>query len=99
MWVQEDSLTVEYGGEALSRYEVECDPVAGVNSVGRLRRVKSPTLFETSIVLSQLKLFDLGEVLGEEGWMKAIKLDEYALRRPRRPNELQQVLFPYTEAI
>ncbi len=40
VWVQEDSLTVEYGGEALSRYEVECDPATGVGSVGRLRTVK-----------------------------------------------------------
>jgi len=34
VWVQEDSLTVEYGGEALSRYEVECDPAAGVGGEG-----------------------------------------------------------------
>jgi len=47
----------------------------------------------------QLRLFDLGEVLGEEGWVKVLKLDEYAPRRPRRPDELQQVLFSYTEAI
>ena len=99
MWVREDSLTVEYGGEPLSRYEVECDPATGVGSVGRLRRVKGHTLFETSIVVPQLRLFDLGEVLGEEGWAKFLKLDEYAPRQARRPDELQQVLFPYTEAI
>jgi hypothetical protein len=61
--------------------------------------VKSHTLYETSIVLAQLKLFDLGEVLGEDGWIKVLKLDEYALRQPRRPDKLQQILFPYTEAI
>jgi len=99
VWIQEDSLTVEYGGEALSRYEVECDPATGVSSVGRLRRVKSHTLFATTIVPPQLRLFDLGEVLGEEGWMKFLKLDEYAPRRPRRPDKLQQVLFPYGEAV
>lgn len=99
VWVQEDSLTVEYGGEALSRYEVECDPAAGVGAVGRLRRVKGHTLFETSIVLPQLRLFDLGEALGEEGWAKFLKLDEYAPRQARRPDALQQTLFPYTEAI
>ncbi len=99
VWVAEDSLTVEYGGETLSRYEVECDPAAGVGAVSRLRRVKSHTLFETSVVVPQLRLFDLGEVLGEEGWMKFVKLDEYAPRRPHRPDELQQVLFSYTEAI
>jgi putative transposase len=99
VWVQEDGLTVEYGGEALSRYEVECDLPAGVSSVGRLRAVKGHTLFETSIILPQLRLFDLGEALGEEGWMKALKLEEYAPRLPHRPDKLQQVLFPYAEAI
>ncbi len=99
VWVQEDSLTVEYGGEALSRYEVECDPATGALSVGRLRRVKGHTLFETSFTLPQLRLFDLAEALGEEGWIKVLKLDEYAPRQPRRSGELQQVLFPYTEAI
>ena len=99
VWVQEDSLTVEYGGEALSRYEVECEPAAGVRAVGRLRGVKGHTLFETSIVVPQLRLFDLGEVLGEEGWVKFLKLDEYAPRQLRHADELQQVLFPYAEAI
>lgn len=99
VWVAEDSLTVEYGGEALSRYEVECDPAVGANSVGRLRGVKGHALFESSIVLEQLKLFDLGETLGEEGWMKFLKLDEYAPRQPRRPDKLQQVLFTYAEAV
>jgi len=31
--------------------------------------------------------------------MKFLKLDEYAPRQARRPDKLQQVLFPYTEAI
>src|SRR5215213_8518370 len=60
VWVREDSLTVEYGGEALSRYEVECDPATGVGSVGRLREVKGHTLFENSVILPQPRLFDLG---------------------------------------
>jgi hypothetical protein len=99
VWVQEDSLTVEHGGEALSRYEVECDPASGVGSVVRLRRVKGHTLFETSVVLPQPRLFDLNEALGEEGWAKFLKLDEYAPRRARCPDGSQQVLFPHTEAI
>ena len=101
IWVAEDSLPVEYGGEALSRYEVECDPVAGVSSVGRLRRVKSHMLFESSrtSTAKPLKLFDLDEVLGEEGWMKFLKLDEYEPRQSRCHDKLQQVLFPYLEAI
>jgi hypothetical protein len=96
--VQQDSLTVEYGREALSRYEVECDPVTGTGSVGRLRQVKSPTLFETSFLPSQLRLFDLGEVLGDEGWIKFLKLNEYAPRRVRRPDELQEMLLPLADA-
>jgi hypothetical protein len=99
VWVAEDERTVEYDGEALSRYEVECEPATGVNAVGRLRRVKSHALFENSIVVPQLRLFDLGEALGEESWMKLLKLAEYAPRQPRHPDELQQVLFAYTEAI
>jgi putative transposase len=99
VWVQEDSLTVEYGGEALSHYEVECAPAVGALSVGRLREVKGHTLFENSVILPQPKLFDLGEFLGDEGWMKFLKLDEHAPRRLRLPNGLQQVLFPYTEAV
>ncbi len=74
-------------------------PAAGVGAVGRLRRVKAHALFETSVVVPQLRLFDLGEALGEEGWAKFLKLDEYAPRRSRRPDLLQQTLFPYTEAI
>ena len=61
--------------------------------------MKGHTLFETSVVLPQLRLFDLGEAFGEEGWMKFLKLDEYAPRQALRPDQLQQVLFPYTEAI
>ncbi len=74
---------------------------SGVSSVGKLRRVKGHTLFETSIasLAKPVRLFDLEEVLGEEGWIKVLKLDEYAPRQPRRHDELQQVLFPYTEAI
>ena len=99
MWIQEDALTVEHGGEALSRYEVECAPAAGASAVGRLRRVKSHTLFENSVAPPQLRLFDLGEILGEEGWLKTIRLRDYAPRGPRSPELLQQVLFPYTQAI
>jgi hypothetical protein len=61
--------------------------------------VKAHTLFETSIIVPQPRLFDLGEVLGEQGWIKVLKLEEYAPRKPRRPEQLQQVLFPYTEAV
>jgi len=41
----------------------------------------------------------LDETLGEGGWLKALKLDEYAPRRSPRPQASQQVLFPYAEAL
>ena len=97
MWVAEDAPTVEYGAEALSRYEIECDPADGVSSVGRLRKVKGHTLHESTIVPPQLRLFDLSEVSGEEGWVKFVKLAEYAERQPHRLNGLQQVLFAYED--
>jgi hypothetical protein len=60
--------------------------------------VRCPTLFETSHAPLQQKLFRL-DALGKAGWLKALRLDKYAPRRPRRPPALQQVLFAYTEAI
>jgi len=67
-------------------------------STGKLRGVGRPTLFETSFLLGQPRLFDLAQALGEEGWLKALKLGEYAPRKPRRPEAPQQVLFAYAEA-
>ena len=40
----------------------------------------------------------LDEVL-EGRWLKALKLEEYASRRPRRKQALQGVLFPYPNAL
>ena len=99
VWVAEDELTVEYDGEVLSRYEVECEPATSMGTVGRLRKVKGHTLFESSIISPQLRLFDLNEVLGEKGWMKVLKLNEYTPRQPRLTDDLQQALFTHTEAV
>ena len=95
VWLQPGSLTLEYGGETLSRYDVE---LAAPGS-GELRSVGRARLYETSHQQSypQLRLFGL-DALGEAGWLKALKLDEYAPRRPRRPQSLQEVLFPYLGA-
>lgn len=92
LWLQLGSLTLEHAGEALSRYDVEYPPGSK-----KLARVSRPRLFETSRVLPQLRLFGL-EALGETGWLKALKLEEYATRRPRR-QALQQPLFAYLDAI
>ncbi len=54
--------------------------------------------FETSVAVAQLRLFGL-DALGEAGWLKALKLDGYAPRRPRGPLALQQALFPYAQAL
>lgn len=89
LWLGTDSLTVEFAGDTLSRYEVTYSP-----SVGQLRQVKSPRLFVTRHRYSpQLRLFNLNEVLGETGWLKALRLPDYAPRSPHRSSALQEVLF------
>jgi hypothetical protein len=55
-------------------------------------------LFGTAHGLPQPRLFGLEEALGD-GWLKALKLGGYAPRRSRPLDMLQQVLFPYTEAL
>jgi hypothetical protein len=61
--------------------------------------VTNPRLFVTRYRTPQLKLFALEEVLGEEGWLEALRLEEYAARIRWRPEALQQVLFSYLEAL
>lgn len=88
LWLGADSLTAEFAGDALARYEVSYS-----SSTGRLREVKSPTLFATRYRYSlQPRLFRLEEFLGASGWLKAIKLQAYASRQPRS-QDLQYSLF------
>jgi putative transposase len=77
-WLGSEVLTVEYAGEPLARYDIEYSP-----RTKNLREVKKPQLFETSHRLSvaQLRLFGL-EALGEIGWLKPLRLDEYSPRSP-----------------
>ena len=89
VWLQPGSLTVEYGGETLSVYDVEL-----ADGTGKPRAIGRPRLFETSYILPQLRLF----ALDEAGWLKAMRLEDYAARGPRRPEILQEALFPYHEA-
>jgi len=89
LWLQEKSLTLEYAGEALSRYNVEFLPGST-----KLKGVSGPELFETPRVLAQLRLFRL-ETLGEKGWLKLLKLDEYTARGSQRSVALQGSLFPF----
>ncbi len=97
LWLGSDALSVERAGKPLSRYEVEYRP-GSAGSAGELRSVRFLELFETAHPLAQPRLFGLQEALGD-GWLKALKLDGYAPRQFRHPEALQQVLFPYTEAI
>ena len=91
LWLREKTLIVEHGGEPLSRYEVEF--TAGT---GKPRALSRAVLFETATTLPQPRLFGL-DSLGSEGWLKALRLEDYAPRRPR-PESLQQALFPCHEA-
>ena len=45
-----------------------------------------------------MRLFRL-DALGETGWLKALKLERYAPRRPKGSLALQQALFPYLDAL
>lgn len=98
-WLLEKTLTVEYAGEPLSAYEVAYDAVGGRSGSGRLLRVSKPTLFKTPFAPGQMRLFGLAETLGDDGWLKALRLEEYAPRNSRRPEMLQQVLFAFTDAV
>ena len=87
---------MEHAGEPLSAYEVAYHAAGGSDGAGRLLEVSRPTLFETSHASCQPRLFGL-DSLGEGGWLKAVRLEDYAARRTR-PGSLQQALFPYHEA-
>ncbi|MBA2714976.1 MAG: transposase family protein, partial [Rubrobacteraceae bacterium] len=93
LWLLEKTLTVEHAGEPLSTYEVDHHPAGGSSDSGSLLAVRKPTLFETPFVSGQMRLFGLAETLGDDGWLKMLRLEDYAARSPRRPGMLQQVLF------
>lgn len=91
LWLRGKMLTLEHEGEPLSRYEVKF--LAGS---GKPKTLARPLLFGHSRALPQPKLFAL-DPLGEDGWLKALRLEDYAPRRSR-PESLQQSLFSYCEA-
>jgi putative transposase len=101
LWLLEKTLTVEHAGEPLSAYEVDhhARGSGGRGGYGRLLEVKKPMLFENPFVSGQPRLFGLAETLGDGGWLKMLRLDDYAPRGPRRPGMLQQALFAHTDAI
>lgn len=64
----------------------------------RLAAVTRPRLFGMPYAVAQPRLCAL-DALGEAGWLKALRLEGYASRGPRRPQALQEALFPYAEAL
>ena len=44
--------------------------------------MRRPTLFETRFASDKMRLFGLSETLREDGWLKAVRLDDYAPRWP-----------------
>jgi len=90
LWLDEENLTVEYRGRALSRYEIALQ-----EGTGRLTEVGSAQLFETAHRSPQPRLFDLSEIL----WLKALRTNDYAPRGPYRLQALQETLFSYAEAL
>ncbi len=91
LWLRDRTLTIEHGGEPLSRYEVEF--TAGTE---KPRALTHPLLFESTAALAEQRLFGL-ETLGDGGWLKTLRLEDYA-PRSLRPESLQQALFAYHEA-
>ncbi len=92
VWLGDGEMAVEYAGRTLSRYDVSLSREA------ELEAVTNPRLFSTGHRTPQLKLFAL-DALGENGWLKALRLPGYAARPPWRPEALQQALFPYLDAL
>ena len=89
VWLHPESLTLEYGGQPLSAYDVELS-----QETGKPKTVGGARLLGTSYVMPQLRLF----ALDEGGWLKALKLEGYAAQRASGQEALQGVLFPYLEA-
>jgi putative transposase len=95
LWLGVESLSVEFAGDTLARYDADYSARSN-----RLREVGRPRLFETvhRRTPAHPRLFEL-VVLGDTGWLKALRKEDYAPRKSRRPQALQQALFSYIEAV
>ncbi len=94
IWLGDGSLSVEYAGRTLSCFEVSFS-----SRTGKLEEVRSPRVFVTGYRSPQLRLFELQDLLGDAGWLKALRLEGHAARTRMRPQALQQVLFSYLDAL
>ncbi len=93
VWLGDGEMAVEYGGRTLSHYDVSLS-----RDAAKLEAVTNPRLFASRYRNAQPRLFGL-DSLGEGGWLKALRLEEYAAYARRRPDALQQALFPYLDAL
>ncbi len=84
VWLYNETLSVEFAEQPLSRYEVKYQPDGR-----RLREIAHPKLFETRYRSIQPHLWELGE--GE--WLKVYRVPEYAPRRRRELVGEQGALF------
>lgn len=69
-------MALEYAGRTLSRYDVSLSREA------KLEAVTNPRLFSNPCGTAQLRLFGLEDALGEDGWLKALRLEKYAAPTP-----------------
>lgn len=90
VWMDEETLTIEYASEALAQYRVVVEPD------GRhLRRVDEPRLFPTRFPSPQRCLPVLDEIV----WHPARQLAPYRPRRQRADRGRQAHLFPTNHLI
>lgn len=93
VWLGDGEMAVEYGGRTLVRYDVSLS-----SGTTKFEEVTNPRVFATGYRTPQLKLFGL-DALGDDGWLKALRLEDYVPRKVRRPGMLQQALFACTDAL
>lgn len=60
---------------------------------------REPTTNEHGKPWPEVLRFESQDLLGDAGWVKALKLEGYAVRSRRRPEALQQALSPYPAAL
>ena len=102
IWIGGDGLSVEYAGQTLSRYDISLSSKRAQRSAKLLLEdVSNPRLFATKYGRSQdqPRLFKLDDVLGKDGWLKMLRLEDYAPWKRRRPQMLQEVLFSYLDVV
>ena len=84
VWLYGEHLTIEFADESLAQYHVRYAP-----DKKHLKEVTLAQLFDTAHRSKQLPLWQLGD--GE--WLKVLRLEPYAPRRPRRASNTQGCLF------